>query len=323
MKIGNIDISALKIGSADVSAAYIGSTMVYSGGTQPQPSSDWVYYEDGDTIASTTNIYGLKGEAVAFANIFENGTWISATQSDDEVTITVVDSNNNTCYTSTFDAYDNVFLILSDIGCEDYINESATVIDCSIYILTTPMPSVPSTCSINFCGVGENDETGEATLSVDNGTSRLDNSDFSGLIYAGIIGAATDTIGEYCFDNSNGGPMTSLTISDSVTTIEHEAFNEVYGLTSLTIPDSVTSIGYWAFTRLTGLTSVTFEATTPPTFDAGDSVEEHASIFNEYCPPVIYVPANSLAAYRAIGQEDWTNDPDIIWDANTIIQPIS
>jgi hypothetical protein len=50
----------------------------------------------------------------------------------------------------------------------------------------------------------------------------------------------------------------SVTIPDSVTSIDGSAFYECTSLTSITIPGSVTSIGAYAFQGCTGLTSVTF-----------------------------------------------------------------
>ena len=50
---------------------------------------------------------------------------------------------------------------------------------------------------------------------------------------------------------------TSVTIPDSVTTIEEDAFYYCTSLTSVTIPDSVTAIGVCAFGKCTNLTSVT------------------------------------------------------------------
>ncbi len=50
---------------------------------------------------------------------------------------------------------------------------------------------------------------------------------------------------------------TSVTIPNSVTSIEDEAFSYCSGLTSVTIPNSVTSIGSYAFEYCSGLTSVT------------------------------------------------------------------
>ena len=52
-------------------------------------------------------------------------------------------------------------------------------------------------------------------------------------------------------------PITSLTISNSVTSIDYALFRGCTRLTSVTIPDSVTSIGDSAFYGCSGLTSVT------------------------------------------------------------------
>jgi hypothetical protein len=54
--------------------------------------------------------------------------------------------------------------------------------------------------------------------------------------------------------------MTSVTIPNSVKSIETGAFDGCTGLTSVTIPDSVISIGGQAFSRCTGLTNVTISS---------------------------------------------------------------
>lgn len=51
--------------------------------------------------------------------------------------------------------------------------------------------------------------------------------------------------------------LTSITIPNSVTSIEGSVFYGCTGLTSATIPDSVTIIGDYVFYRCTGLTSIT------------------------------------------------------------------
>jgi hypothetical protein len=43
--------------------------------------------------------------------------------------------------------------------------------------------------------------------------------------------------------------ITSITMPESITSIENEAFRDCFGLTSVTIPNSVTSIGEYAFYR--------------------------------------------------------------------------
>ena len=61
-------------------------------------------------------------------------------------------------------------------------------------------------------------------------------------------------IGDNAFSYSG---LTSVTIPNSVTTINYYAFYNCTGLTSVNIPNSVTTIGWSAFRRCSGLTSVT------------------------------------------------------------------
>jgi hypothetical protein len=62
-------------------------------------------------------------------------------------------------------------------------------------------------------------------------------------------------ISEGAFSGCSG--LTSVTIPNSVMSIDYAAFEGCSGLTSVTIPNSVTSIGDEAFTNCSGLTSVT------------------------------------------------------------------
>jgi hypothetical protein len=166
-------------------------------------------------------------------------------------------------------------------------------------------------CSYNFCGVAANGND----VIINNGTTTLTQSNWtSPYPVEGMVGTATEIIGQYCFQNIKNS-ITALTILDSVTTIQHEAFMETELLTTLTIPSSVTQIDFWAFTRCNGLNEVIFEGTTPPTF-----TNQHDGVFHDYCPPVIYVPDSALSAYRAISASVWTNES---FDVNTRIKGIS
>ncbi|MDD6980801.1 MAG: leucine-rich repeat protein, partial [Clostridia bacterium] len=69
------------------------------------------------------------------------------------------------------------------------------------------------------------------------------------------IGNSVTSIERYAFYDCTG--LTSITIPNSVTSIGEYAFYNCRGLTSITIGNSVTSIGGWAFYGCTGLTSIT------------------------------------------------------------------
>ena len=71
----------------------------------------------------------------------------------------------------------------------------------------------------------------------------------------------------------NCSSLTSVTIPDSVTTIEDHSFEVCSSLTSVTIPDSVTTIGWDAFEGCSSLTSVTI----------GDSVTTIGEMAFRYC----------------------------------------
>ena len=97
--------------------------------------------------------------------------------------------------------------------------------------------------------------------------------------------------------------LTSIEIPNSVTSIGGYAFSGCSSLTSITIPNSVTSIGSSVFYSCSRLTSVTVKATTPPTL--GSNV-----FSNIYTSLVIYVPAESVDAYKAA--TNWSTYADKI-----------
>ena len=68
-------------------------------------------------------------------------------------------------------------------------------------------------------------------------------------------GSVCESIGKSAFENCMG--LTSVTIPDSVTSIENYAFFRCKGLTSVTIPDNLTSIKKGVFAYCSELTSVT------------------------------------------------------------------
>ncbi len=70
-----------------------------------------------------------------------------------------------------------------------------------------------------------------------------------------VISDGVTSIGRYAFFDCN--KLTSITIPTSVTSIGNKAFYECTGLTSITIPNGVTSIGNYAFYSCTSLDNIT------------------------------------------------------------------
>ncbi len=72
-------------------------------------------------------------------------------------------------------------------------------------------------------------------------------------------GSVCESIGSCAF--SGRTLLTSITIPNSITSIEYGAFSKCTSLTSITIPNSVKSIGNSAFNNCTSLTEINFNAT--------------------------------------------------------------
>ena len=96
-------------------------------------------------------------------------------------------------------------------------------------------------------------------------------------------------IGQYALGDNN---FTSITMPNSVVTIETLGIAYCSSLTSVTIPDSVTTIGFGAFFNCISLTSVYCLATTPPALDGTYVFDNNGS------GRKIYVPYQSLDAYK-------------------------
>lgn len=118
VKIGNLDISAFKVGSADC-AVYLGDVKLYP---SEEPSSlKWVTFNSGDDI-SGLDIYGVKGIASDLSSTFV---------SDDIQFLpsrTNVECSIGYCYSEIFGQNDEVELIFSELGCNDYYNSTATTV---------------------------------------------------------------------------------------------------------------------------------------------------------------------------------------------------
>ena len=124
IKIGNLDISAFKVGSDDCKV-YLGDALLYP---QSQPQTlQWVEYNNGDTIPSDLEIYGISGAAFDFYATFGSSNAMGDfIPSRNRIEISLY-CDGNPCYSDTPFNTDNVELIFSNIGCCDYYNQSATV----------------------------------------------------------------------------------------------------------------------------------------------------------------------------------------------------
>ena len=85
---------------------------------------------------------------------------------------------------------------------------------------------------------------------------------------------------------------TIINIKEGITTICYKAFYHCDNLTSIRISSSVTLIELDAFGWCEKLSSIIIEATNPPTLQSG--------VFSHSGNPVIYIPDNTLEAYKNI-----------------------
>jgi len=85
--------------------------------------------------------------------------------------------------------------------------------------------------------------------------------------------------------------FTSITLSDTITTINGGAFNNCSNLQNLTLGSGLTKIGLDTFEVCTSLATITCKAVVPPTLGI--------YVFNMAPINVIYVPSESVEAYKA------------------------
>ena len=139
-----------------------------------------------------------------------------------------------------------------------------------------------------------------------------------------VIPKSVKIIGYSAFEDIYG--LTSVELGDSVTSIEMNAFHECRNLTritlgkslktisghafnwcdkleSITLPATLTSIGEYGFYYCPNLKTIVSLAVTPPTM-------RNANTFSYYTTPILYVPEESLEAYRTT--DCWSRFTNIV-----------
>ena len=129
------------------------------------------------------------------------------------------------------------------------------------------------------------------SVSIPEGVTSIEYNTFGGYwsLTSVVFPESMLSIGMSAFSGCSG--LTDFTLPNGVEIIGQWAFSGCSGLTCITLPNSVTTIGAGAFGRCFGLTTIVVLSETPPLCgsNAFDGTNESP----------IYVPANSVEAYKA------------------------
>ena len=181
-----------------------------------------------------------------------------------------------------------------------YIGQSSFR-ECSGLTSLTIPNSVTSIGGSAFSGC-----SGLASVKIEDGDTVLD---FESFDYNPFAGCPVEKLYlgrtiNYYSPFRNNKKLTTLIISNNVTSMADDAFQGCSGLTSVTIPNSVTSIGEYAFRECSGLTSIHCLGTTPP------STDKYAFSTDTYQTATLYVPTGSSSAYK--NADYWKNFENIV-----------
>lgn len=107
----------------------------------------------------------------------------------------------------------------------------------------------------------------------------------------------TDIVWSSSFTQTKAGSDYIMTFSNTITEIPQNAFN-VGSLQEITLPGTITTIGADAFNGCTKLKWIKLKSLTPPTL-GNETVFYNIGTDPNYGPTKLYVPAPSVAAYKA------------------------
>ena len=126
IKLGNLDISSFKVGGADCSI-YLGDTKLYPS-EEPTPQTlQWVTFNNGDTIPSDLNIYGFSGVSQNLNDTFGYGKHFKFTPSRNNIDWCITDNTTASCHCGNNLNTEVISVICSEVSCDDYYNQGATV----------------------------------------------------------------------------------------------------------------------------------------------------------------------------------------------------
>ena len=149
------------------------------------------------------------------------------------------------------------------------------------------------------CGCGTkfifeyNDGTSYSSTCVNHYVDSSDvnyNSKKNNMVSAYINGECVSGISQSSFGSMQN--LSSITITEGVTTIGSDSFTDSTKLKTVDLPSTLTKISYRAFMRCSSLSTVICRAITPPTLDGYDVFSVNASNRK------IYVPAESVNTYK-------------------------
>ena len=109
-------------------------------------------------------------------------------------------------------------------------------------------------------------------------------------------------------DNTIVAATNGAFIPASIDSVAQEAFNELEGIRSLTLPANLKRVAYGGFMNLTGLTLITSQIQNPAGVLESGAFESWWEDPHEIA--TLYVPAGTLAAYRA--DEQWNLFQNIV-----------
>ena len=108
------------MGSGDCTI-YLGDTLLYSGGTPPTPTLQWVTFSNGDTIPSDLQIYGVKGIVDDLSRAFHYGDDIYVEDESHDRYGVHIGGYYSGCYSEYGIVFNtSVEYTFSNVGCSDY-----------------------------------------------------------------------------------------------------------------------------------------------------------------------------------------------------------